>query len=281
MGLRRLAANGATSVATVAALLVPCSAALAESPAVPDVTTGTGYDISHPQCGRSLPTDASFVVIGVNAGRVFDANPCLTEQLAWAHGQAPGPSYYANTANPGPLLSSHWPSGQRYPRVCESEFPANNSEDCSYDYGWTAAEDSYSSAYSAALSAYGEGAAEPTGDWWLDVETSNTWQPLEAGPTEVGHAQANAVAALQGAVDYLTTVAGVNQVGFYSSPTQWQQITGGTSDRFAEHPVWLAGAGDRAGALARCDGQSFTGGAVALSQYREGDFDANLRCPTS
>ena len=271
----------AASTVGIAALLGSAASARADSPQLPDAGWETGYDVSHPQCGAALPTGASFAVIGVNGGRVFRGNPCLAEQTAWAHGVETTPSYYANTANPGPLISKYWPSGQAFPRECASEYPANDSEGCSYDYGWTAAQDSYHNAYSAAMENYGEGAAKPNGDWWLDVETSNTWQTLVDGPTPAEQAQANAVAALQGAVDYLTGVAQVRQVGFYSSPTQWQQITGGTADRFADHPVWVAGAGDRASAVARCAaGESFTGGAVELAQYREGAFDANLRCPS-
>lgn len=258
------------------ALGTPAGAAV---PTRSDHSSGIGYDVSHPQCGGPLPTDADLLIIGVNGGRVFDPNPCLAEQLTWAAEQDATVSYYANTGNPGPLISSHWPSGQRYPRICESEYPANDSEACSYDYGWTAAEDSYNHAYFAALATYGEGASKPDGDWWLDVETGNSWQSLQDGPTPLPQARANAAAALQGAVDYLGTVAKVRQVGFYSTPTQWEQITGGTGDRFAANPVWLAGAGDRASALAGCiSPNSFAGGDIHLVQYREGAFDANVRC---
>ncbi len=269
-----------------AALAVPAGAATAttsataQGPVPPDTASTTGYDVSHPQCDGPLPADASFVVLGVNGGRVFAGNPCLDEQTAWAHQISDAPAFYANTANPGPLVSEHWPSGQMYPRTCASDYPANDSVGCSYDYGWTAAEDSYNRAYYAALETYGAGAAQPDGDWWLDVETSNSWQSLQDGPTSADQARANAVAALQGAADYLAHEAGVRQVGFYSSFDQWQQITGGTEDRFAAYPVWVAGAGDRASAFDRCDPtQSFTGGPVELSQYREGAFDANVRCP--
>lgn len=241
--------------------------------------SSTGYDVSHPQCGGPLPDGASFVVLGVNGGRVFSSNPCLDEQLAWADTTGATVSYYANTANPGPLLSAHWPDGQRYPKACDAGHPANDSAECSYDYGWNAAEDSYNSAYFAALEAYGAGASPPDGNWWLDVETANSWQSLDAGPTPPDAAFDNAVAALQGAVDFLTTVAEARQVGFYSTSKQWAQITGGTGDRFAAHPVWLAGAGDRVSAVTRCAaGQSFTGGPVVMAQYREDAWDANVAC---
>jgi hypothetical protein len=279
MRFGRLRSSVSICAVAAAALLGPLSPARADSPLPPDISPGTGYDVSHPQCGVSLPTGAAFVVIGVNAGRVFTTNPCLDEQTTWAYDSVTTPSYYANTANPGPLLSDHWPSGQTFPRACDATYPENDSAGCSYDYGWTAAQDSYNDAWYSTLATYGEAAAKPNGDWWLDVETSNSWQTLQAGPTSPEQAQLNASAALEGAVAYLSTVAGVRQVGFYSSPAQWDQITGGTGDRFAAYPVWLAGAGDRASALAHCDpSQSFTSGAVAMAQYREGEFDANVRC---
>lgn len=282
MRLSRVLTAVLVSMGASAAFAVPSAAASAQGPIPPDTGSGTGYDIAAPQCADALPADASFVVLGVNGGRVFSANPCLGEQLVWAHQASDPPAFYANTANPGPLVSEHWPSGQVFPRTCASDYPANDSAECSYDYGWNAAEDSYNQAYYVALATYGGGAAQPDGDWWLDVETANTWQPLADGPTPPEQARANAVAALQGGLDYLSKEAGVRQVGLYSSATQWEQITGGTGDQFAAYPAWLAGAGDRGTALRRCDpAESFTGGPVTLVQYREGALDANVRCPTT
>lgn len=272
MWLRRLITVAVAAGAAAGLIAAP---ALADpgSPPLP------GYDVSHPQCGGDLPSAASFVILGVNGGKVFGPNPCLTEQTAWAYRHDPSPAYYANTANPGPVLSAHWPTGQRYPEVCESDYPANDSAACAYDYGWNAAADSYSNAYAAAQEAFGAGAAEPRGTWWLDVETGNTWEALEYGPTP--ETSANDVAALRGAIDYLTTEARVDGVGIYSTAAQWSAITGDTDGTFRDNPVWLAGAGDPAAAQAGCGpAYSFTGGPVTLVQYQQDGFDADYRCPT-
>src|SRR4051794_29263044 len=101
------------------------------------------YDVSYPQCGKALPAPVDGGIVGVNGGVVFSANPCLATEYAWAAGATTyAPAFYANTANPGPAYSSHWPAGQSLPRTCDG----TNSVDCSYDYGWNAAKDSFADA---------------------------------------------------------------------------------------------------------------------------------------
>jgi hypothetical protein len=129
-----------------------------------------GYDLSYPQCGATLPAGA-FGIVGVDGGRPYDVNPCMAEEILWAG----SPAYYANTANPGPKKSTHWPKGQTSPKVCETRSP--NSKACSFDYGWNAAKDSYARAATAASAA---GAAPvSTATWWLDVENGNSWQSVD------------------------------------------------------------------------------------------------------
>ena len=229
-----------------------------------------GYDISYPQCGRPFPANPAFGIVGVNRGIVFSPNPCLgtgagASQLAWAGRQA---ELYANTGNPGPQLSSRWPIGQTTPRVCSAQDPDTAS--CAFDYGWNAAADSYATAVKAYIAlgwtAPGSTRTPVANHWWLDVETANSWRANTALN----------VAALQGAVAYLESV-GAASVGFYSAPSMWQSITGGTS-AFAEHPTWVAGASTLKGAKARCTGGGFTGGGVDLAQYFHNGFDADYRC---
>src|SRR3954452_18880923 len=124
------------------ALFVVAPAAEAKSQAK---SPATGYDVSYPQCNQNLPA-ATFGIVGVNNGVVFSTNPCLgtgngPSELAWAQRATNhAPAFYANTGDPGPAYSSHWPTGQASPKACAST--ANNSTDCSYDYGWNAAMDS-------------------------------------------------------------------------------------------------------------------------------------------
>ena len=269
---------------TVTGLLVALGIGLALAPGADakPAKTATGYDVSYPQCGRTLPSSPAFGIIGVNNGVLYSSNPCLSTQLAWAQGAANhAPAFYANTADPGPAYSSHWPSGQTTPQVCNPA--ANNSTACSYDYGWNGAEDSFAIAVKAEQQANGTAVATATAaaaaaPWWLDVETANSWQTLESAYGQTPSSKANDVAALDGAVAYLHSI-GVAQVGFYSTGYQWGQITGGTGSRFASLPDWVAGYGSLSSAKTGCTRAGFAGGAVRLTQYPSNGFDADYACP--
>jgi hypothetical protein len=234
----------------------------------------TGYDISYPQCGGPIPTNVGFGIVGVNRGIVFSPNPCLgtgngPSELAWAGGAQA--QLYANTGNPGPAISSHWPDGQTVPLECNTgASPGRDTANCAYDYGWNAAADSYQTAVRAyislGLATAGATTTPQANAWWLDVETGNSWR---------SDVTLN-VAALQGAVAYLQSV-GAASIGFYSTQQQWNQITGG-SLAFAAHQSWLAGATNSRQARTNCGADAFTGNVVALAQYFAKGFDADLRC---
>lgn len=237
----------------------------------------SGYDISFPQCGRSYPTSVAFGIVGVNDGIVFSANPCGAGELAWAEAaQNHAPAFYANTGDPGPGYSSHWPTGQQSPEPCDG----SNSAACSYDYGWNAAQNSFAS---AAAAEQADGSASPAtaaaaAPWWLDVETGNSWETLESAYGANATSDANDQADLQGAVAYFTG-QGVGTVGFYSTGSQWASITGGTGSAFAASPAWVPGYRTENSAQAGCSSSSFTGGRVVLTQYPSGGFDADYACP--
>ena len=226
-----------------------------------------GYDISYPQCGHAYPSNAAFAIVGVNGGRVFSVNACLASELAWGGGAAAG--LYANTGNPGPALSSFWPSGQTSPRVCDASKP--DTAECAYDYGWNAAQQSLQTAQSAYTS-LGITTSPTATRWWLDVETSNSWRSGSSANLALN------VAALQGEFDYLRS-AGVTQLGFYSTTSQWTSITGGTKV-FSPAPSWGAGSPSERAAKNLCANTvtSFTGGRLALVQYPYQGFDADLAC---
>ena len=241
----------------------------------PDPVPPFGLDISYPQCGDEVPDAFAFAIVGVNGGRVHSPNPCLgaggkaASQLEWAGRDV---ELYANTGNPGPRISEHWPGGQGEPRDCRDEglLSGTDTRDCAYLYGWNAAADSYRTALEAFISVgWADEDAEElpwATTWWLDVETANTWR----------FDRRLNVATLEGARDYLES-RDVAQVGFYSTPRMWGRITGGTT-AFADHPAWHAGARDLEDALEHCDDRAFTGGELLMVQWIEDGLDHNVRC---
>lgn len=234
----------------------------------------SGYDISRPQCGGAFPSNPLFGIVGVNGGRPYDANPCLAAEYQWALGSSTSSyakaSFYLNTADPGPQLSTHWPTDATTPRPCDGTW----STDCTYDYGWYAAQDSFAKA----TSSVGVAAASAA-RWWLDVEIGNSW----ADASETPNWAALNIADLQGAVAFLQS-QGVASVGFYSTGYQWNQITGLTASTSGSYfaatlPNWVAGANSLKGAQSRCStAYSLTGGRVELTQYPSGGYDADYLC---
>jgi hypothetical protein len=260
-------------VVALCALALPAAAGAKGKPGGGGGSSPTGYDISYPQCGGAFPSNVSFAIVGVNKGIVYSANPCLgngdgASELAWAESHEATPILYANTGDPGPTLSSHWPNDQTSPQYCDPLQPDSGA--CSYDYGWNAAADSYQDAVKAYVS-LGQLAAGATqtpqpNEWWLDVESANSWEANTA----------NNVYALQGEVAYLQS-QGVSASGFYANATDWQTITGGTSV-FSSFPSWRAGAGSQRAASSYCGTTGVTGAAIKYSQYSSAGFDADVRC---
>lgn len=260
----------------VTALLLLCSLVLAGTSAAKGKPGGgggggggaTGYDISYPQCGGALPTNVLFGIVGVNDGIVYSPNPCLTTEITWAETYEQTAILYANTADPGPALSTHWPTGQLTPKYCDPALL--DSENCSYDYGWNAAADSYQAAVDAYVSLGqlqpGQTQTPRVNEWWLDVESANSWEANTQ----------NNVAALQGEVDYLQS-QDVTAIGFYANANDWQTITGSTK-AFMAYPSWRAGTGSQHIAKSHCGDTGVTGGPIEYSQYSSGGFDADVRC---
>ncbi len=257
----------------VPTVIVGCLLAVGSAAAARAGAGTVGYDLSYPQCNGPFPNGGAFGIVGVNKGLPFSPNPCLgagggPSELAWAGMDA---QFYANTADPGPTLSSHWPNGQTVPEQCNTAAaPGADTASCAYDYGWNAAQDSYQDAVSAYVSL---GWASPgatrtpvANGWWLDVETANSW---EADST-------NNLAELQGEVDYLKWV-GTASVGFYSPPTSWQTITSGAG-AFASYPAWVPGAASLADAQARCSTAGASGGPTGLVQFLLGGVVADTTC---
>lgn len=236
-----------------------------------------GYDVSHPQCGQTLPTDPAFAVVGVNGGTAVKANPCLSAQLRWADGSTgavgvqPPVQLYLNTANPGQVLDqvTTWPtSGINRYGSCDG----SNSAACSYEYGVQRATYSVRSIFGPAAAAAGLPTGVSAYTWWLDVESGNTWQ---TGSTA---ALARNRATLEGMADFLTSSGG--RVGLYSTGSQWRQVVGMVPSTSTLSPLrsWLAGSTSLSGAILTCARVPLARGPVVLSQYVAGGLDRDRSC---
>ncbi len=220
--------------ALVLALVV--AARPAEAAAATLYPSGTsGYDVSWPNCGATPPAHPVFGIVGVSNGTGYSQNPCLASEASWF--PSTSLSLYVNTG---------WYDQSVYvnpnsPRQC-----ASGDNNClAYNYGYNAGLYALSYASSQNIRA---------STWWLDVETSNTWN---VDTTQNRNS-------LQGEYDALMA-NGVTTVGAYSTTAQWNSVTGTWLNGW---PSWGATTVRTARQAAKyCTGHQFTGGPTYLIQY--------------
>ena len=217
-----------------------------------------GYDLSYPQCkqdDRPLP-GARFAVVGLNNGRAYTANPCFGRQ--WSKATRPR-SIYVNSGYYPPNLV-HTTTACRV--AAQRRLPdADVSHRDAYAIGCGEAEH----ALGVAAQAGALGAAM----WWIDVESSNSWDDSDI---ELNRDS------LLGQLERLDA-AGI-AVGLYSSPRDWATVTGGWQAPWAR-ANWFP---SRSVAQA-CAQPGFSGAPVWLVQepvpYPDPELDVDHVCPTS
>jgi hypothetical protein len=241
--------------------------AFAAKPA-PAPSTPTGNDISWPQCGKVLPKNQAFGIVGVNNGLANNTNPCFATELAWAQRSTGGTgqdavALYVNTANPGPASAS-WPTSNVYGGVdVVNPYGTCDGADisaCAYMYGYAKAYDDVNI----------RGVANPSSyRWWLDVETVNSWETNKA---------ANA-ADLEGMTAYFQSISA--RVGIYSTGYQWGVIAGTVSptSNLNNLKSWIPGASNLTAAKNNCRLAPLTAGSpVILTQYVASNLDYDYSC---
>ena len=113
----------------------------------------TGVDISWPNCTTSVPSVA-FGIVGVTDGQGYSTNPCIAKEASYFKNL----SLYVNTG----WYDKSTHINPTFPKVC-----ATGDNNClAYNYGYNAGLYAINAAQSAGVS---------SATWWLDVETSNTW----------------------------------------------------------------------------------------------------------
>jgi hypothetical protein len=201
--------------------------------------SNTGIDVSWPQQNCQIVSHArpkaAFAIIGVNHGLDFTGNTCLVEEASSFDNY----SLYLNTGYPG---SSYGLKYQSSPEPCSS----TNNKCLAFNYGFNDVK--YSLTYADLHNVH-------TTNWWLDVETDNSWT---TDPT-------TNVAALLGMIAALRYYTFLSSIGFYSLPGQWNQLT---NDWRSGLPVWAAtGSTSQKTARKACHESSFTAGKIVLTQY--------------
>ncbi len=269
-------------VLSVLILALTPSLALAAKP-VSSTPELVGYDVSYPQCGRRLPTDHYFGIVGVNGGTAASTNPCLATQLVWANSaktgsKQPKVQVYVNTANPAQDSAYTWAS---WPTVSTAGNPygactgeRTNDKACSWQYGWNRSVET--EAYFVAKAREANLITTETSNyvWWLDVETMNSWQ---SGSNE---ALIRNTAAIEGFAAYYQSKQA--KVGLYSTEVQWNEITGGNisaTSNLNGLDNWRPSGASLANAKSNCSVPPLTsGGFISLTQYVQKNLDHNHSC---
>ncbi len=212
-----------------------------------------GNDISFPNCSSAIPTTSSFGIVGVNFGSDYTANFCLSEEASKFH----NPWLYVNSNYPGDTEAAA--KYNATPNVCA----AGDVNCLAYDYGYNAGVQDV---------VYTNHVKVDSAVWWVDVETTNSWQGT------VAQHQQDIIGEVQGIEAEHRALYG-NSVfaGFYSTTFQWNEITAGLQ---AGLPVWYAtGLGNVPNITDYCHSSSFDGGHLAIIQYLENNLDTDFSCP--
>lgn len=225
-----------------------------------------GFDISFPQClNVSVPDQVTvsapyeFAIIGVNHGRAFAPNDCLSSEIAYAASKGIPAAFVINLNSPGNGQLTYPAAQAGADRACSAKGLA-----ClSYAYGWYAAQDALNLTVQALRST--EDSSIPT-SWWMDIESANYWSSNPSLNAQV----------IQGAIDFVQDNIPGGVMGVYSTPSEWEKIVGRSYQPGV--PAWMAGARSFAGASAWCSGTSFTGGPIALVQYATRLLDIDYAC---
>jgi hypothetical protein len=244
-----------------------------------------GIDVSWPQCGKRLPADQAFGIVGVNGGLATTTNSCLKDQLVWASKSRGGTSQeklqlYVNTANPGGLGTASWPKNNIDPAGNTPVNPfgtcdGSDSLACAWQYGWNRSVEAVRDRFQPAAAQAGVSSAASTYIWWLDVETQNTWK---ASGSDFNYQSNTSV--LEGMASYYKSAGA--RVGLYSTAAQWNQIVGNAviaSSNLNGLPNWRPGGANLSTAKDACKAAPLTAnGKVVLTQFISKGFDYNYAC---
>ena len=221
-----------------------------------------GYDLANYQCSDFTgAAGGAFYILGVSGGPFFN-NTCIQQEGAFGGPTSEGYLFLGNTvaAPVGTPPAPSCPSS-----ISETLCP-------SYQIGYQQAKSSYTWATSNGVY---------PAMWWLDVEQNNcsifgpTGQWMQAPGQPCGSTEYNTAAnaaTVQGAFAALNATG--QEVGVYSTPVDWQQITGNLNLPYGTL-LWEPIQQGNGCSLAT----GFGGGVVTVVQYQTtGSFDQDIAC---
>ena len=150
----------------------------------------------------------------------------------------PGTGLLLERRNGGPIGNGDWPSTQRAPKVCRGA----NSVPCAYDYGWNAGVPPTPTSSRPRVSM---ASRRPT--WPRSPRRGgSTSRPATRGrprPTATVRVarRRRMTPRCSRAKSPTCRVMHVSSVGFYSTSSMWQGITGGSVQALGGLPVWIPG----------------------------------------
>lgn len=259
--------------------LTPAALAAKPSSTARANATPLGIDISYPQCNKLLPKTQAFGIVGVNGGLATTTNPCLKDQLVWANKSLGGTSQdkiqlYVNTANPGGLGTSSWPTNN-IPGNPYGNCSGADSLSCAWQYGWNRAYEDITDRFIPAAEQARINSLPSAYIWWLDVETLNTWK----APTSSFNTQSN-TAVIEGMAAHFQAIGSV--VGLYSTAHQWGQIVGNSispDSNLNGLKNWRPGGANLSTAKQACNADPLTpNGSIVLTQYIYKNLDYDFSC---
>jgi hypothetical protein len=202
----------------------------------------TGFDISQYQCTTIPRGHPGIAVVQVTGGALDNApNPCYRAEAAWGGKNLSAYLYMSGVPSPPTHSTLVGPAGHcsAADTVCQG-----------YNYGYN---------YARYWVAYSDSQGVMPKLWWLDVENYSGWTNP---PTNS--------AIIRGALDAFRSMH--QATGIYSTPSQWNGITGGMNIR--GEAEWTPGAGNVAGGQYSAQGfcraaatHTFGGGHLKLVQY--------------
>ncbi len=205
-----------------------------------------GQDISWPNCNNLKFQPTSFGIVGVNGGLSFHPNDCIGEEATLYRQNL---SLYVNTGFPG------YPRDQLFktwPLNCSS----TDTSCLAYNYGFNAGRYSVNYALEHGV---------VSNNWWLDVETVNSW---------TNNPNINSMSLL-GEVNSIADSLNPNVIGYYTYPPEWKILTDNLKDNL---PNWVASNSNfKNVASEQCSGFSFNGGQTILTQYIS-KLDLDIAC---